>query len=317
MLKTLPDADHAPATGAPVGAPSLSPSALTRALPPRWHACAPDPHCPHCNGTAGAEEALDWSFIDGAYCISLNTREDRVALATAQFHKVGLCRRVLFFRPDRHPTKGIIGSWESHRAVAIRALEQGQERALVFEDDVVFDRPVRPESLRAIARAMDRLPSDWMIFFLGHWPVRAYFVRRNVLRTWSGCAHAYIASRRLQQWLRDHPWTKHGVAKNPLVGRALDAAFARLPAAYALFPMIATQSASPSDNITAQQKRNRKNKWRLRHLVTHSRHREWLLSRLMRPTEYAVALLSPAFYATELVGRARRRLIGRDLEPSD
>lgn len=268
-----------------------------------WHPCPPDPACPHCAGQAGG--ALDWSFVDAAYCISLKTRDDRAAAAAAQFHKVGLCRRVVFYRPDRHPVKGIIGSWESHRAVGLHALERGAGRTLIFEDDVLFKHRVRPRTLASIRRALDTLPPDWTVFFLGHWPLAAYFVRPNVLRTTSGGAHAYVASPRLLRWLRDHPWGTKGVAKHHIVGRALDSAYARLPGAYALFPMIAFQAVSASDNFTAQQKKARKNKRRLRHIITHSRHRELILASLMRPSEVVAALLSPAFFLAELARRAR------------
>jgi hypothetical protein len=292
----MPVASELPATdpGSPAGAV--------------WHPCPRDPACPYCGGRAGGPAApLDWSFLDGVYCISLRTRDDRMRAAAAQFHRVGLCRQVVFYRPERHPEKGIIGSWESHRAVGMHALERGHARTLILEDDVQFDRPIRPATLEAVARALDGLPPDWMIFFLGHWPVAAWFVRRNVLRTSSGCAHAYIASPRLLEWLRDHPWTKRGVAKRRIVGRALDSAFAMLPGTYAIFPMIVTQTASVSDNFTAQQKRHQKNKWRWRHLVTHTRYRELLLSRLMRPNEVAIALLSPGFYLADLARRVRTR----------
>jgi GR25 family glycosyltransferase involved in LPS biosynthesis len=273
---------------------------------PVWHACPPDPACVHCNGSLEhAAAPFDWSFIDAAYCISMKTRADRAASAAAQFHKVGLCRHVLFYRPVRHPKKGVIGSWESHRAVAMEGLRRGFERVLVFEDDVQFARRVRPETVRSVGRALNGLPSDWTIFFLGHWPLKAYFVRRNVLRTSSGCAHAYIANRRLLEWLEAHPWGSPGVAKHRLVGRAIDSAYAKLQGTYAYFPMIATQSASPSDNFTAQQKVRKKNKRRLRHIVTHSRHREWLLAHLMRPAEFAVAALSPVFLLTDLAKRTR------------
>ncbi len=95
---------------------------------PVFHACPPDPSCPYCNGTIGDAEALDWSFLDGVYCISLQSREDRVINVAAQFHKVGLCRQVLFYRPLRHPGRGYIGSWESHRAVAGRFRDWAGQR---------------------------------------------------------------------------------------------------------------------------------------------------------------------------------------------
>jgi len=127
-----------------------------------------------------------------------------------------------------------------------------------------------------------------MIFYLGHWPVRARFLRRNLLETVSGCTHAYIASRDALIWLRDHP---HGTAPLvPFVGTGIDSAYAALPGTFAYFPMLALQRADRSDHGA----RHRRVK-RLRHVVTRSRYREQLLSRLMRPNELLVAALSPLF----------------------
>jgi|GEM_PF-963311 len=263
---------------------------------PQFHPCPPDPSCPYCNGSIAPAQALDWSFLDGVYCISLKSREDRAIAVAAQFHKVGLCRQLLFYRPLRYPGRGYIGSWESHRAVAEHARQQGNQTTLIFEDDVQFVRRMTPRSVRAIGRAIERLPPDWMIFFLGHWPLWAYFVRANVLRTSSGCAHAYIVSPRLLEWLHEHPWGTPGIEKRRLIGKALDSAYARLPATYALFPMIATQSVSRSDNFAVSRKKNTK----LKHLVTHSRYREWLLSKLMRPGEAVAVLLSPLFFIAQM-----------------
>ena len=263
---------------------------------PQFHPCPPDPSCPYCNGSIAPAQALDWSFLDGVYCISLKSREDRAIAVAAQFHKVGLCRQLLFYRPLRYPGRGYIGSWESHRAVAEHARQQGNQTTLIFEDDVQFVRRMTPRSVRAIGRAIERLPPDWMIFFLGHWPLWAYFVRPNVLRTSSGCAHAYIVSPRLLGWLHEHPWGTPGIEKRRLIGKALDSAYARLPATYALFPMIATQSVSRSDNFAVSRKKNTK----LKHLVTHSRYREWLLSKLMRPGEAVAVLLSPLFFIAQM-----------------
>jgi GR25 family glycosyltransferase involved in LPS biosynthesis len=254
------------------------------------------PVLPALHGSPAPEDRLDWSFVDAAYCISLKTRGDRVAQAAAEFHRVGLCRRVTFYRPDKHPRNGFIGSWTSHRDVAMHALERGCARTLICEDDVLFTRRIRPATLRAIERALRALPTDWTIFFLGHWPLAAYFVRHNVLRTSSGCSHAYIASPRLLRWLRDHPWGAPGVQFSRIAGKGVDSAYAKLPGAYALFPMLAIQRVSPSDNFDDPSLRKNKKKKKLKHLVTRSAHREVLLSRLMRPFEFAVALLSPAFF---------------------
>jgi hypothetical protein len=275
---------------------------------PVLHPCPPEPSCAYCNGSAEATgAALDWSFLDAVYCISLKTRDDRAAGAAAQFHATGLCRHVTFYRPDKHPKSGFIGGWASHRAVAMDAQARGCERTLIFEDDVLFTRRIRPRTLRAIERALDGLPPDWTIFFLGHWPLSAYLVRHNVLRTSSACSHAYIASPRLLRWLADHPWGTPGIDKSRIAGKGVDSAYAKLPATFALFPMIAIQSVGRSDNFVLKKKKKR----RLRHLVTRSGYRELLLSKLMRPAEALVVLLSPAFFLAELARRARARLAAR------
>jgi len=209
----------------------------------------------------------------------------------AEFHRVGLCRRVIFYRPRRHPWDPIVGIWESHRAVAQHACESGHDRILVLEDDVRFTRRLRPRKLRSIARAMGALPADWQIFYLGHWALRARFVRRNVLRTQSACTHAYIANGSALTWLAarayeriqlDHRWTR-------VIGRGLDSAFASLGTTYAYFPLVAIQDTSASDHLRPE-RRGRIRK--LRQLITHTRAREILLSKLMIPNQFFVVFFS-------------------------
>jgi hypothetical protein len=50
--------------------------------------------------------------------------------------------------------------------------------------------------------------------------------------------------------------------------------------------MVVTQSTSPSDHIPERQKRKIR---RVHHIVTKTRAREWLLSKLMRPAELVQA----------------------------
>lgn len=260
------------------------------------HPCPTRDDCRYCQGTVPAGEGHDWSFLDAVYCISLKTRNDRVERVSEQFHRVGLCRHVVFYRPAKHPVKGTIGSWESHRAVARLARERGAATTLVFEDDVQFVRGLSPRRVRAIGAAIRRLPPDWTIFYLGHWPLWSYFVRRNVLRTASACAHAYVASPRLLEWIQEWPHSRRdGLDMFTLVGHQLDAAFARLPGTYALFPMVATQSVSVSDNFATTSRPKKK----LKHWVSRSRNREWLLSKLMRPAEAVVVALSPLTWAVQ------------------
>ena len=197
---------------------------------PDFHPCPPVAGCPYCKGSPNSANGLDfdWSFLDAAYCISLKTREDRAASAAAQFHEVGLCRHVLFYRPQKHPSSPIVGIWDSHRAVGMHARERDCNRVLIMEDDILFKPRLQPRKVFNIVRALDNLPPDWWIFFLGHWPFWAYPVGTNILRSKSACAHAYIASRRLLRWLEDHPYDSCRDKIFRIAGHGIDAAYAEL-----------------------------------------------------------------------------------------
>jgi len=278
------------------------PDAVTMPHNAVMHSCPPDPHCSYCSGEIqGTSAELNWDFLDAVYCLSLKTRNDRAERVAEEFHRVGLCQKVKFYRPDRHPEIGIIGSWESHRAASQHALAQGYENALVCEDDVLFARKLTPRVLSSIASTLEQLPPDWRIFYLGHWPVSATFQNRHLLKTSSACAHAYVVSPRLMQWLDEHPWGAPGIEVYPLVGKALDSAFLLMQGTYAYFPMIAIQSISQSDNFNGAAKPRKK----LKHFFSRSRYREWYLSNLMRPWEWLIALATPFFWLKERLDQWR------------
>jgi hypothetical protein len=272
----------------------------------QFQRCPADPDCPYCGGSSETAAVFDWSFVDAIYCISLVERPDRLVSAMAEFHRVGLCRDVVFYRPRRHPRDPIIGIWESHSAVARHACARGHGRVLVLEDDVRFTRALRPRRLQSIGRAMTTLPADWQIFYLGHWAIHTTFFRRNVLRTQSACTHAYVANRSALAWLAgsayqrtelDHRWAR-------FIGRGLDAAFASLGNTYAYFPMVAIQDTSPSDHLRPE-RRGRIRK--LRHVVAHTRVREILLSKLMIPNQFFVLQRSSCAALWARMNMHRRR----------
>jgi glycosyl transferase, family 25 len=265
-----------------------------------WHATPDASGCPHCGEASRGAGGFDWSFLDAAYCISLRGRPDRAAAAAAEFHRVGLCGRVTFFRPEKDPDSVRLGIWQSHRRVAEHALRHGRSTVLICEDDVMFSHRIGPAAVRAVAAALPALPRDWMVLYLGHWPLWGYFVRRNLLRCGSACCHAYIASERMLRWLRDNPPDSVPIAR--IAGRGVDAAFARLPATYAMFPMLAIQRPGRSDNMGVAGGRRKK---KLKHLITRSRRRELLLSSLMRPNEMLIAALSPGFFLWHRIAKRR------------
>jgi hypothetical protein len=234
-----------------------------------FHACPKSPTCPYCL-SSGTSAPVDWSLIEIAYCISLREREDRTRAAAAEFHRTGLCRKVLFYRPSRHATNPIIGIWESHRTVLSHALAHGHRSALVFEDDVVFSRWFGRRTSRSLNRVIQRLPAGWNILYLGHWPIRMRFLSLNLVSTSSACTHAYLASERLMRFLAERPYTAQ--VPIPGVGRGIDSVFARLSDNYAFFPMVAVQRNSPSDHFLPRKGPRIR---RLSHIVTRTRAREW------------------------------------------
>lgn len=256
-----------------------------------FHPVPIDQHCPHCVGGDRPRDlavgVADWSFADAVYCISLQERDDRMARAAAEFHRTGLCRRVLFHRPTRHPTRAIAGIWEAHRTAARHARARGAERVLVLEDDVRFTGRITGTRLAEVRAALARLPADWTLFFLGHWPLRARFYTADILHTRSACAHAYLASPRLLRWLDAHPFADQRAPLDKRAGAGIDAAYARLDSAYAYFPMLAIQAILGSDHMDEKIRKRRIK--RLRHLVSRTRLGEYLLSWLMRPNEFLIA----------------------------
>jgi hypothetical protein len=253
----------------------------------QFHPCPKDVNCEFCSATPGTG-SFDWSFLDAAYCISLQTRPDRTDEAARQFHRVGLCRLVTFYRPLKPEGSIIKGIWTSHRKVAAHALAAGSSVIAVFEDDVVFASWLRPKTVSAIGRALAGLPSNWMLFFLGHWPLWSFFVRLRVLRTSSGCAHAYVAGSRLLNWLVEHVEKDPHAPRYRLVGAGIDSRFAAMRDAYAFFPMIAKQSRSPSDHPLFSGTASTPLRRRL--LVASCR---FLVHSGMRPAECIAVVLSP------------------------
>lgn len=197
-----------------------------------------------------AAVGADWSgVVDAVYCISLQTRPDRMAAANAEIRRVGLGPLTTFYRPLPHPERPVQGIWESHRAVAQHALERGLQRVLILEDDIRFSRIPTAARLRRLAAQLAALPADWNIFFLGHWPFRMTFEARDLVRVESACAHAYVASARALQWLAERPFGGEGIALRRGAGKGIDSAYSVLPQCFAVFPMLVVQGASPSDHF--------------------------------------------------------------------
>jgi GR25 family glycosyltransferase involved in LPS biosynthesis len=188
----------------------------------------------------GRSRATPWDYFDRVYCITLAGRTDRRRRAEAEFAAVGLAGKVEFRIFQKHPTDAEEGIFESHMQ-CLRAGLEGGDKILIFEDDVTFHR----FSLKAMEDAVRFMQSDrdWRIFFLGCFvdsSRRSSFP--SVIQIKFRClAHAYVVNREFAELLVEQRWS--GVAYDDLLRKIVGRG-----RAYALYPAIASQSGSPTDN---------------------------------------------------------------------
>ena len=180
-----------------------------------------------------------WHRIDRIFCISLESRTDRQAGARGQFARVGLDERVSFFPARLHPSDCEQGIFESHQACLRMGLEAGARHILVFEDDVVFGRIDTPRLAKHIDFFINT--EDCRILFLGclvrgSRATETPGIRRIRYRC---LAHAYLIKPSLARQVADAPWRK--VPYDIMLRNIIDKPFV-------LYPSIAFQSNSPSDN---------------------------------------------------------------------
>lgn len=233
--------------------------------------------------------------MDRVYCISLRSRPDRYGAAVAELHRVGLCRHTLFLRPEKGPRGGVVRSiWESHRTCLRHARSEGAGTALMLEDDVQFRPWLQPRHVARAGAELRRLAADWHAFYLGHLPLGGYLVRPRVLRTMSAQTHAYVASRRLMDWLDATNWQPNVTPSSRILGYGLDSAYSQLPGMYALIPMLAVQSDSPSDHLGSHKSKKLAGVFDLAPMV------QWLATTAPLPMQYITAVLSPVWW---LIGR--------------
>lgn len=181
-----------------------------------------------------------WEFFDRIYCTSLDDRTDRREEAEIQFSRVGLLERVEFALVSRHPRDCEQGIYESHMACIRKGLQSGAKNILIFEDDILFER-FSPRTLKNCVDFLSGL-SEWNVLFLGCLVKSSKRTGNpNVLQVrYRSLAHAYAVSRKFAEVLIETPWR----------GLAFDAMLSTFEnGCYALYPSIAFQSSSATDNI--------------------------------------------------------------------
>lgn len=168
-----------------------------------------------------------WFDVDHTFCISLNARADRRELFSQAVTPV-ITNKIEFFivEPCADPIRGC---YESHQAIAIKALAAGWERVLIFEDDA------KPYKLRARQIV-------WINRFIGGRSFEALHLGYTMGRTWLTwfphiargkvvALHAYILSREGCRVL----------AQTPYSGLPVDVMFKRKIKQHCVFPMLFRQ----------------------------------------------------------------------------
>ena len=180
-----------------------------------------------------------WRRVDRIFCISLEERADRRRAAENQFARAGLEGMVTFLTVRRHPENSEQGIFESHRACLAMGLEAGARHMLVFEDDVVFGRI----DVRRLAAAIDYFMAheECTMLLLGGMVSRSLPTEHPAVRKvrYRCLAHAYLVKADLAQKVAGQVW--RGVPIDTLLKGGTDGHAA-------LYPSIAFQSNSPTDN---------------------------------------------------------------------
>lgn len=245
-----------------------------------WEPCPPD-NTHSCSFCLNPKSAHPWSWhrFKLIACICLKERPDRFESSTVEFHRIGLCQHVQYYRPTKPDPKYVrslgfqrvaaYGSWNSHREIACNALRMGfwkkNEYALMMEDDCQYLDNFTPERLLSIHAQIESLPENWEIFYLGHFPLPFPWTNYPTLndpfvwKTSSAMLHSYILSERGAQRLANAPY--HAYASH-LLGFRLPFVQSEQTAeyflddwtrenlrGYATVPMVAVQRDSVSDQI--------------------------------------------------------------------
>jgi GR25 family glycosyltransferase involved in LPS biosynthesis len=179
-----------------------------------------------------------WELFDKIYCISLAERRDRRVSAKNQFARAGLGSRVCFHIASKHPEDTEQGIYESHLACLAKGLAAEAKTILIFEDDVLLT----PMDDRLAVRLSAALAIEgWEMLCLGALvdgssATEVPGVRRIRYRA---LTHAYAVTAATARRLVEIPW--NGLPYDGMLRHEIQQA-------YTLYPAMAFQSNSPSDN---------------------------------------------------------------------
>lgn len=197
------------------------------------------------------------------YSIVISLKEDskRRENAELELHKTGLCKNGGFWIVERHPKGGIVGCYESHKAVARYAYDQNLKEVLILEDDVKFlqsDFTLVIEKLNQI-KTYDK---HWMLFYLGwtspiklSWNSLQFYktIGQGIIQGGFETTHSYFMSRPMMNMVG---YDGHSI------NMPIDEYYSRYfyDRSYALYPLYTVQNDTFQSNI---QDNNKTEAWNL------------------------------------------------------
>lgn len=173
------------------------------------------------------------NYFDEVYLINLERRKDRLTRATKKLNEAGISfKRMKAYDGQLlkefvdetilvRRTPGYLGCLLSHLEVIKTAYNEGHEKILILEDDIIIHRKVNEEFERIMNSMVVENKTEWDLFYLGGGMCTGSFElpetyidsypindeTRNVRiweasHVWSG--HAYCLSRKLMKWIIDY-----------------------------------------------------------------------------------------------------------------
>jgi glycosyl transferase family 25 len=148
-------------------------------------------------------------YFDKVYCINLKDRTDRWEQAQNEFNKLGIVDVVERWEAIKKDD-GNLGCTLSHKTLIEHCKEQGYQRVLIFEDDVLFVE-TDTNKLEKAFKELEEM-GNWDLFYVGLTmdPYSGKFMRitDNILKTnFAYTTHAYAVNAQafdpmLEAWTR-------------------------------------------------------------------------------------------------------------------
>lgn len=142
-------------------------------------------------------------------CISVIERTDKRQYVSRLMKNLNVPIEYFIVKKDK--INSTRGCFTSHISVIKNAYDDGIERLMVFEDDIMYNTSIKEVDINRVSKFLDK--EEWDIFFLGGtpniWNKRLYPTGyNNIYRGNFAAAHAYILNRSYMKKIKDIVWDR-------------------------------------------------------------------------------------------------------------